>query len=193
MIFQFKITLIGTRDPMVWRRIAIDSCANFTDLHYVIQASFGWDNAHLFEFNDGKRNGRRITVKFDDPWFEAEPLAESSEDVIIEDVYYRARIGKKMYYLYDFGDSWHHEIVLEQRIKESFAIPLCLDGGGACPPEDCGGVYGYYDMVDLANNSKSDMAYEYREWMGLDEGEKWDLNDFKLSDANIRLMRRFSR
>lgn len=88
-------------------------------------------------------------------------------------------------YLYDFGDSWYHTITLEAVLDEKILKPRCLAGKGACPPENCGGVYGYEQMKEVFREEPDgEEAMEYREWLGMDEDENWDPNLFNLDVTN---------
>ncbi len=101
-------------------------------------------------------------------------------------------VGKKIYYTYDFGDSWEHEIELEKVEDYPEAVCKCIAGKGSCPPEDVGGVMGFANMKRLfLEEPESDEAESYRAWLGIDEEDykkyKDDYNDFKyfsLRDAN---------
>lgn len=90
-----------------------------------------------------------------------------------------------MLYTYDFGDSWDHTIILEKVIPEISLKPELLDGNGACPPEDCGGIMGYKDLMSILANKKHPEYNEYREWMGLDDDESWDPNAFDFAETQL--------
>jgi hypothetical protein len=157
--------------------------------HDVIQAAFGWENGHLFEFksNDG---GIRISLPMDegffDPSFFAE--AENASEVKLSDIFGDIR---QLFYIYDFGDDWIHEITLEATAADGNAkTALCLSGKGACPPEDCGGIYGYEEIKNIFKSEpKSEQANEYREWLGLNVKEVWDAEAFDIDEVNAILKR----
>jgi hypothetical protein len=138
---QFKITLDYT-SPAVWRRIQLPSEATFWDLHCAINDAMGWEDAHLHEFKLGnKRDSQRIGIPEDDsPWGD-DALADW--DVPIATHF--AKRGARCNYLYDFGDGWSHKVELEAIAprEPKTKYPRCLDGARACPPEDCGGPFGY--------------------------------------------------
>ncbi len=182
--FQFKIQLTYTDDPAVWRRVLVPDEITFADLHLVIQAAFGWENCHMYQFSAKGWGSKPCYQSMD----EYEPETEDKKDsdaTSINEIFKKAR--QKYTYIYDFGDDWKHEVVLEKIIaEEPPGAPQCIDGAGACPPEDCGGVPGYYNMVEAINNPDHDEHEDMREWMGIAKGEKWDVNAFDLEEANHR-------
>lgn len=94
----------------------------------------------------------------------------------------------KLLYVYDFGDNWVHEITLESISNDKQKTAICLSGKGACPPEDCGGIYGYEEMKQVfATMPESEEADEYREWLGMDEGEIWDTGVLDIEEINRSL------
>ena len=93
-------------------------------------------------------------------------------------------IGSSLTYTYDLGDGWEHTIVLEKRFcgSDDTEYPVCLDGRQACPPEDSGGVPGYYDLLEVLQNLADERYEEMREWIG---GE-FDPRAFSLEAVNRR-------
>ena len=71
-------------------------------------------------------------------------------------------------YEYDFGDSWNHEVLFEGVVQPDSKVkyPLCLEGARACPPDDCGGIWGYADFVEAIGDKKHERHYEFVEWFG---------------------------
>ena len=89
--------------------------------------------------------------------------------------------GRRSYtYIYDFGDCWQHTILLEKVIPKVSCVPELIGGKGACPPEDCGGVMGYKNMLEILADKNHPEYYEYLEWLGLEEDETWDPEEFDL-------------
>lgn len=176
-MLQLRIELAEVR-PKVWRRVLVPETITLARLHAVIQAAFGWHDAHLHEFigADGQRYGER------DPMYDA-PGEVASE---------RTRLttalagGRALRYIYDFGDNWDHRIKLEKTREPDplMKLPCCTDGAAATPPEDCGSVPGYQDfiaaMADPAHEDHADMV----DWIGRDS---WDPNAFDIAEANARL------
>jgi hypothetical protein len=140
-VLQLKIVLRGVSKPPVWRRVQVRADATFAALHDVIQAAFGWTDTHLHSF---EYEGVRIGVP--DPEWE-DDCADETETTLAE-----VLLGPKdrIRYTYDFGDDWEHDIVLE-KVAEPNADdrrPVLITGKGACPPEDCGGPWGYAELKD---------------------------------------------
>ncbi len=161
-VYQIKVALLWTKPP-IWRRLLIPSSMTFEQLHYVLQTAMGWDNSHMHEFSAGRR---RIGEPDLSDGFMGEPQAESEHTARLCDVLKRA--GAKMTYTYDFGDGWEHSIVLEKRLPPDpdAVYPICLDGRLACPPEDCGGIPGFYRLLDVLANPKHKEHDEMRDWVG---------------------------
>ena len=141
-ILQIKIKLVGSRPP-IWRRILIPANSTFFALHVAIQDVMGWDDAHLHQFHTTepyKRNSaHRNIIGF--------PMPEM-EDVLDER---KVRLSEwlqeqksSVWYEYDFGDTWMHEVKVEKIIPFDSKIkyPSLIDGEMSCPPEDCGGLGG---------------------------------------------------
>lgn len=140
-ILQLKITLKGISKPPVWRRIQVRADTSFANLHEVIQAAFGWTDTHLHSF---EYLGEEIGVP--NPEWDNDCVDEA--DTTLDEVL----VGPKdrFRYTYDFGDDWEHEIVLEQVMEPNAGdgLPALLTGKGACPPEDCGGRWGYAELKE---------------------------------------------
>ncbi|MBU3923989.1 MAG: plasmid pRiA4b ORF-3 family protein [Nanoarchaeota archaeon] len=167
--FQFKIFLEGI-SPKIWRRFVVGDSLSFDDFHGVIQRVMGWENYHLYEFDVG---GVKITP--DDG--EADYDFLDSKKVSLRD-YLKEK--QRFNYLYDFGDCWRHRIVFE-KIVDCEDLPKCVDGERACPPEDCGGGWGYEEMMEISKDKKHP-EYEEKivEWLG----EDFDFEKFDLEEVN---------
>lgn len=173
MAHQLKISLEGA-EPPIWRRVLIPSDLTLLDLHFVIQTTMGWGNEHLHDFTIGKQ---RYCLPEDSSF----GATRDEMEAVLQEV---ATRGKKIRYLYDFGDSWKHAVVVEKIIDDpELTIPKCLDGARACPPEDSGGVGGY--EAKLAALAGSDE--EEREWASEALGEDFDPEDFDLAAVNREL------
>jgi len=170
-ICQFKITLKHS-DPLVWRRIQVPADYTFWALHCAIQDALGWCGYHLhvFCFTDKNNNYRPINIELPSP--DNDQYIKDFVDertALISD--YFGKISKQCVYEYDFGDGWEHTIILEKVIsaesKEKY--PKMIAGANACPPEDCGGIGGYYDLLEILKDPKNPEYNEFREWLGLEE------------------------
>lgn len=162
---RFKITLTGIRPP-IWRRIEVPHTYTFWDLHSAIQDAMGWENYHLHEFRPGLYDPRYAYQ--DEGLSIGLPNQEPGRLVLLG---WKVRLSKHFrepgdrgLYLYDFGDDWIHRIVFEAKVRrpEGISEPVCLGGKRACPPEDCGGVGGYYDLVD-ALAGKTEESQRFRD------------------------------
>jgi hypothetical protein len=171
-VYELKITLRET-DPPVWRRVRVTDSTTLGELHGIIQLSMGWTNSHLHQFIiDG--------VYYSDPGFE---LGEYL-DVVRDER--RTTLGQalagqhaRFSYDYDFGDSWRHELSVESILQpgEDETYPHCVAGARACPPEDCGGVWGYANLLAALADPAHPEHGALLEWVGGSfEPERCDLN-----------------
>lgn len=180
-VFQLKVTLLDTKPP-IWRRVLVDGRATLDHLHEVIQAAFGWWNYHLHEFEVGRT--RFGVPDPDEDWGEP-PRDERGTrlDAI-------AREGSSFRYTYDFGDGWDHRIVVEKVLPASTGavVPACVDGRRACPPEDCGGTWGYRELLEILADPTHPEHDERREWLGRPfDPEAFVLGEFEDSLRDGRL------
>ena len=164
-VYQFKITLKHIRPP-IWRRIQVPKTYTFQDLHVAIQDVMGWEGYHLHEFEMADPvTGleMRIGVPSEDFGF-SEVLQEQKEPISG----YFFRENQSAEYTYDFGDDWEHLILLEKILPrdEDVKYPICIKGKRACPPEDCGGVWGYEELLEALHDPDSEEDEELLEWLG---------------------------
>jgi len=183
---QLKITLRHL-DPAIWRRVLVPHDIELPDLHLVIQAAFGWTNSHMHSFET--ETTTYGTYLDDGPDFPGARKQLDESKHRLSDLLARARA--KCAYTYDFGDDWEHDIVLEKLIPaaERPARAEVIAGEHACPPDDCGGVPGYCDLVEILLDPKHPEHKERREWLDLPKGEKFDPYFFDLAAANKELRR----
>lgn len=180
LLFQFKITLLDI-EPAIWRRIQVPDCT-LGVLHLYIQAAFGWQNCHLHQFEiETKRYG--TPTPFDDDLnFEDESKITLSDVLPV-----KTRKKIRWLYEYDFGDGWRHEVVFEGNPPHDPKVkaPVCLEGGRACPPEDCGGPWGYDDFLAAITNRKHPRHEEIVEWIRAFDPEAFEIK------AATKEMKRF--
>ncbi len=139
--FQLEVQLCRT-DPPVRRSLRISAQADLHTLHRALQAVMGWQNYHLYEF---VRSGRRYTEPAEDFFDDSR---DSRRTVLCEVL---QRPGDKLTYIYDFGDYWLHRVTLTDVILQRCSTPVCVGGQRACPPEDCGGLPNYRQLVGSYN------------------------------------------
>jgi hypothetical protein len=159
-VYQVKISLRGARPP-IWRRLRLPAATTLAQLHDVIQAAFGWTDSHLHAFEVGGRHYSRPDFGLSD--FE-DQFADEAQARLCDVV---PATGGRLRYTYDFGDGWEHELVVEE-VLPSDGMPhaVCVAGRRAGPPEDCGGVWGYAELLDiLADPGHPDHA-ERLDWLG---------------------------
>ena len=189
MAYQFKIQLSNVTKPPVWRRIIVDERLTFKELHKVIQLVFDWDNCHLYQFSpSGYGSNPVIALPSKDDWEQPEMNAMKTKLNMIF-----TREKQSFNYIYDFGDDWSHKIVLEKLVPEPIESPVCLDGKGTCPPEDCGGVWGYENLKLILADPSHEEYKEMKEWLGIEDDEEWDADAFDLVEVNESLRNAFSK
>jgi hypothetical protein len=137
----------------------------------------GWTDSHLYEFEvSGRRYGQpNPDFGFDD--------VRAAQKARLNDIAPHA--GDEFSYTYDFGDDWRHQVVVEQvlRATEDAADPVCLGGERACPPEDCGGAYGYAHLLRILRRPKHPEFAEWLEWVG----GRFNPEAFDLGNVNVGL------
>jgi hypothetical protein len=178
-VYQVKVTLHAAKPP-IWRRLRLPASTTLAQLHQVIQVVFGWEDAHLHAFEVG---GRRYSRPDFELWDEAADEGEAR----LQDL--AARPGARLRYIYDFGDSWEHDLLVEDILpSDGVKHAVCLAGRRAGPPEDCGGVWGYGELCDiLADPNHPDHA-EWVEWLGRPhDPAAFDKDAINASLAGIRL------
>ena len=178
-LYQLKITLKESKPP-IWRRVIVRADMPLVRFHKVIQLAMGWTDSHLHQFHAGQTRYVIPDREFPD----------MSENALNEKRYTVADLApaakSKFVYEYDFGDSWYHEIVVEKVLPSdaSFKHPVCLAGENACPPEDCGGIWGYYNLLETLKDPKHADHEEMKDWVG-----EWDPTCFDLDVTNSVLKR----
>jgi hypothetical protein len=180
-IYQVRITLLHSRPP-IWRRLLVPAELTLGQLHKTLQAALGWTNSHLHEFRVGGRTYGR--PDWEDS-FVGEPMPEDERKVRLDGIL--AKVGMKVIYTYDFGDGWEHEVVLEKVLafETGHAYPFCLDGERHCPPEDCGGVPGYEDVLRVMRDRYHPEHTDTLRWLG----GKFDPEEFSVDKVNQGLER----
>jgi hypothetical protein len=154
--------------------------------------AFGWENAHLYQFSPSGygsypliKDG--IEDEFDDAFFGfSKGESMYAEETDLSEIFHSEK--QKYTYIYDFGDDWIHQITLEKVLDEVHMFPELLAGKGQCPPEDCGGPWGYESLQETLSDPKHPEYKSLAEWIGLEKGEVWDAKKFDLN-KHQKLMR----
>ncbi|MCB9082637.1 MAG: plasmid pRiA4b ORF-3 family protein [Lewinellaceae bacterium] len=172
--YLIRVQLQGI-EPFIWRTIQVGDLETFFDLHEILQIAMGWENSHLFEF---RFKDRRIGLLPDeDQLWEVDDQVEDSEAVLLSDVGLRA--GDQLTYIYDFGDHWEHQLTIERIMDVETDQPLVIQGARNCPPEGCGGIFGYADLLDAWQNPDHSQHQEVQQWF-----EEFDPEEFDAAEAN---------
>lgn len=188
MLYQLKITLEEIKPP-IWRRVLVPTGITFYKLHKIIQATFGWQDYHLFDFDFGD-----VVVLIPDPDYLPGELHGGARELNAK----RTKIDgllverKKCIYTYDFGDNWRHKVILEKILpaEEGRRYPLCIAGARHRPPEDVGGVSGYEEFLRIISDPEHPEHSAYQVWAEKDtDGRKFDPEYFNIKEVNQALAR----
>jgi hypothetical protein len=163
--------------------VLVPAASTLADLHAVIQAAMGWQNAHLHQFRIGDRcygpEGTDLDLIPDD--------GVRLDQLVTTDP--APGTHTVLDYLYDFGDDWEHQVSVETITASDpdSRYPRCTGGQGACPPEDCGGIPGYQRLRDVLAGPPAPAHEELLEWLGLADPADFDPARFDTHDADARL------
>ena len=179
IIYQIQISLNYFKSK-IWRRLLIPSDLLLSDFHKIIQTSMGWKNSHLHHFikNQTFYSERLYDDDLWDDFDNVDYRKIKISDLLKEE-------NEKIIYEYDFGDSWNHDIILEKILTRDNQLkyPICLSGKMNCPPEDCGGIGGYSEMLEILKQPDHEEYESYIEWLG---GE-FDPEYFNMNEVNEML------
>jgi hypothetical protein len=155
MVYELRITLEDI-EPPIWRRVRVPAEITLASLHEVIQIAMGWTDTHLHQYVIG---GETIGV----PDEEIDQPISDEKDVRLVDV---ALVNTRIFYEYDLGDRWSHEVLVERIERDETSPAVCLGGARACPPEDCGGAHGYQELLEVLANPSHEDHEDRRAWLG---------------------------
>ncbi len=168
-VYQVKVTLKGIKPP-IWRRVLLPPEISLQRLHQVIQTVMGWTDSHLHEFEiDG--------VSYGDPSSDTGDEVENEKRIKLHRVVSGEK--SKFSYTYDLGDCWEHEIMVEKILPKEKGVtyPVCMAGKRSCPPEDCGGAYGYQELLVILGDPSHPEHEERFNWLPGDlDSEKFDID-----------------
>lgn len=180
--YQLKVTLEGIRPP-IWRRIQVRGDITLHKLHRILQIVMNWEDYHLHRFIVGEEQYSEISK-------ESDILADefkNEKKALLNKIAPEEK--NKFIYEYDFGDSWYHDILVEKiiRIEEDFMHPVCLKGKRASPPEDCGGVGGYYHLLEAISDPRHPDHDYLLDWVGGEfDPEKFDRDEINRQLSKIK-------
>jgi hypothetical protein len=176
-VYQLKVSLRGAKPP-IWRRLLVPADISLARLHATILSAFGWHGGHMHVFEtaygDFGRADRELGHRADG-------------SVTLEQV--APEVKDKMRYTYDFGDDWVHDILVEKVLDPapSTAYPRCTGGKRAAPPDDCGGIWGYEELVEVLADPAHPEHEERLEWLGLADASQFTPDTFDMEEVNRRL------
>lgn len=176
-IYVLRIDLAHLK-PAIWRRLEVPAHITLAQLHRVIQMAFDWDDSHLHGFDiAGQRYGQPMP----------DPFGMDMDD--LDERKYRldqvAAAGSRFTYTYDFGDDWVHLVKVEKILPPTSGVryPRCIAGKNAAPPEDCGGPWGYAEMMQALADPTHPERDELLEWFD----ENFDPREFDSDEVNSGL------
>lgn len=157
-VYQIQVTLRDVK-PACWRRLQVPADASLERLHMILQVAMGWQDCHLYEFQAGESS-----FGIPDPDFGGD--TRSASRVRLQRV--APAGGARLVYRYDFGDDWVHDVVVEEILapEQGARYPRCLGGERACPPEDCGGPWGYQELLEAIADPRHEEHASMIEWLG---------------------------
>ena len=177
-IFQIHVLLQYSR-PRIWRRVLISSETLLSDLHKILQTVMGWSNTHLHQFI---KDDLHYSIPYEFDLFDFDDINYTGmkvKELLLKE-------GDKIIYEYDFGDGWEHEVRLEKILHPDISLkyPICIKGKRACPPENCGGIWGYENILEILKDKQREEYNVIVEWLGDD---KFDAEYFNLDEINEML------
>lgn len=174
-ILQLKISLVGASSPPVWRRVLVPAEIRLDRFHEVIQAAMGWEGYHMHVFTNGSAE-----------YGLADPELGHQDERRTMLTELLTQPGDRIRYAYDFGDGWEHDILVEEVLaaEPDAPYPICLTGKGACPPEDCGGVWGYERLREVLADTAHEEHEDMLDWLGLDSASEFDPSRFDVDEVN---------
>ena len=175
--------------PTIWREIEVPSSCSFWDLHVAIQDVMGWLDYHLHAFRVEDPNTSEVVeigIPHEELFEDSVQALAGWETPVLS---YLNEPGQLASYEYDFGDSWNHQILLQEIVprEKGARYPRCVGGERACPPEDCGGIWGYEALLEVINDPAHEEHEEMLEWLGGQfDPERFDSATVKFDDPKKR-------
>jgi len=181
-VLRIKIVLLGTK-PSIWRRVLVPVEFTLAQLHDVIQTAMGWEDCHLHQFYIGKH---RFGAPDPNERFLCGSLTLNEQKTRLANLL--NKVGAKATYINDHGDSWEHLLTIEKILPAELGVPypLCIEGKLAAPPEDCGGIPGFYYMLEALADPNHEDHEHMREWI-----DSFDPEAFSIDAINKKLRKIF--
>lgn len=178
-IYRIKVTLLGT-DPPIWRRLLVPAALTLEQFHDVLQLAMGWEDCHMHDFRIGQQRYGKP-----DPMERVLGGPRTANERTARLFQVLGRAGIKAVYTYDFGDSWEHKVVVEKRLapEPERAYPTCVAGERHGPPEDCGGIPGFYNLLEAISDPSHEQHEELLDWLG----DGFDSEAFSVEEVNRKL------
>ena len=181
-VLRIKIVLLGTKPP-IWRRVLVPAEFTLAQLHDVVQAAMGWEDCHLHQFYIGKQ---RFGVPDPNERFRGGSFTLNEKKKRLANLL--NTVGAKATYIYDLDDSWDHVLTVEKILPAELDVPypLCIEGKLAAPPEDCGGIPGFYHMLEALADPNHEDYENMRDWI-----DSFDPEAFSIDAVNKKLRKIF--
>jgi hypothetical protein len=184
--YRVRLDLMYAKPP-IWRRLDLPGDLRLDEVHVVVQVAMGWEDGHLHKFGLGKDRRRRAYFL---SGFDLEEGDEGIDEAEVRLDQVLVKKGDQLFYDYDFGDGWEHLIAVEEALDEPPAVPICHKGKMACPPEDSGGLGGYWELAEWVRGGYDPRsvpmgvsAEEMREWLP----SGWHPDHFSVEETNEAL------
>jgi hypothetical protein len=192
---RFRIELQNLLPP-IWREILVPSSYSFWDLHVAIQDSMGWLDYHLHAFRlPDSGTGENIEIGIPgDEWIPERTPTLAGWEILVRS--YMNEPGQQVDYEYDIGDGWQHRVLLKEIVPyvQGKSYPVCVGGERACPPEDCGGTWGYQSLLEAINDPAHEEHQSMLEWLGGEfDSEHFDPGMVNFDDPKKRWKHAFER
>jgi hypothetical protein len=183
-IYKLKVSLEGSKPP-IWRKFQITADTDLQQLHHIIQTIMGWQDSHLHQF--------MINKNF---YSSKDFFGEDSDDIDSSGITLEkleAPLKGRFAYIYDFGDNWEHTLTIEviEEANPAVLYPVCTAGKRATPPEDCGGIWGYADLLNTLASKKGKDYKEMKAWLEDYGYENFDPGFFSVELVNENLKKTF--
>jgi hypothetical protein len=181
LLYRVVVSLKGST-PSIWRSLLVPADYTLDKVAVCILTAMGWSNSHLHAFRQGKKEYLDISSEDGSEYFEGEPRPFEESNFTLKQL---VENGKEaIVFEYDFGDCWIHEILISEQliVPAGKKTSVCTGGEYACPPDDCGGIDGYYRMLDILSDPEHEEFKEMSVWLG-DKFDMFSLNTSKINKS----------